>query len=699
MPGVNPKQLGVCTLRVEDLSFLRTTLTEYFGGSLEIVAFDGNNPPVLPRSPKVILCTIHTLEKAAAHFPDSRILEAKRFITGRYLEELIKFRSDKPVLVANNSPILARETVDNLRNLGINHLELVPYWHGCDVDLKRFDTILYPGIRAHLPDGPFRTINIGPRGLALSTFFEVLQIYGLPLSLANKFLDSYRQSIVEGCYRIDANLREMRKLKEKYEQVCDSSTNVEVGIDKEGVIQAFNRKAESFFDRSKERVMGVPYADCLHDCPELIALLDKREDVHDEFAVIQGKNCLVNVSLLRTEGGIESFLTVTPIQELQQVEAKARASLRGDGFAAEHHFNDIRGGSAVIRRAVDIARLYAGTDATVLLTGESGTGKELFAQAIHNASARAGGPFVGVNLAALPETLAESELFGYVEGAFTGAVRGGKAGLFEVAHGGTIFLDEIGDMSPSVQSKLLRVLEERKVIRVGGTGLLPIDVRVICATNRPLESMVRQGLFREDLYYRIRVLNLHIPPLRERKEDIVEILRAWGKAERLTELFPPGTLERLRRYGWPGNVRELKSIMEYVCLLERQRTGKDFSPKIRRLASDLLDHFFLNKSELGIAVEAPSAQALDERDMAILRQIAVLNAQGKPAGRYSLAEQKALQRFDLTATKLRLALQRLSRAGYLIVGRTRQGVALSPQGIRALSETSGAREMRETAIP
>ena len=681
MSAIDHNLLGVCTLRMEDLTFLHSLLTEYFGDHLKIVSIDGAKPASLPRDPKIILCSIHTLDLATEHYPESRILQMQRIITGRNLEEVIKLRSDKPVLVTNNSKTLAEETVNNLYSLGISHLEFVPYWHGRDLDLSRYDTVIYAGIREHIPMGNFQHINIGSRGVALPTLFEILQMYDLPFSLANRFLVNYRKSLVDSCYRIDESLRKMRKLKDKFERVCDSSTNVEVGIDRQGVIQSFNRRAESLFNISKERAMGSLYAECLGADKELLTLLDRREDIQDEFVPIHGKHCLVNISLLRMEGNIDALLTVTPIQELQKVEAKARFSLQGKGFVTRHQFSDIRGRSEVIRRTVDMARLYAVTDATVLLTGESGTGKELFAQAIHNASSRADGPFVGVNLAAMPETLAESEMFGYVEGAFTGAMRGGKAGLFEVAHGGTIFFDEIGDMSPSVQSKLLRVLEERNVIRVGGTSMLPINVRIICATNRPLEAMVRQGQFKEDLYYRIRVLSLQIPPLRDRKEDIDDILRAWGKINHLLDLLPQNTFERLRKHSWPGNIRELKSIMEYLSLLDQHRAHRDFLQKAPRLAKELLDHFFRDNDSGAEAEPSAWEHDIDPLDVEIMQQIALLQKQNKSTGRYSLAEQANLKEKGLSVTMLRTRIRKLAQAGYVTVGKTRQGASLSPKAI------------------
>ena len=676
--------LGVCTLRTEDLMFLHSLLSEYFGDHLKIVPISGSRPRPLPHPPKMVLCTMHTLDFATEHYPESKILQAQRIITGQNLEEVIKLRSDTPVLVTNNSERLAEETVDNLRCLGISHLTFVPYWHGCGLDLSHYDTVIYAGISEHLPAGNFRQINIGFRGVALPTLLEVLQTYDLPFSLAERFLTKYRISLVEGCYRIDESLQQMRKLKNTFEQVCDSSNNVEVGIDRQGVIQSFNRRAESLFNISKERAMGTLYTECLAANKDLLALLDMREDVQDEFVSIQGRACLVNISLLHMEGDIDVLLTVTPIQELQKVEAKVRVSMQGKGFIARHQFSDIRGRSEVIRKAVDMAKLYSGSDATVLLTGESGTGKELFAQAIHNASLRANGPFVGVNLATVPETLAESEMFGYVEGAFTGAIRGGKAGLFEVAHGGTIFLDEIGDMPPSVQSKLLRVLEERAVVRVGGTSVLPIDVRIICATNKPLENMVRQGLFREDLYYRIRVLSLDIPPLREHREDIDDILRAWGKIDHLLDLLPENSLARLKKYSWPGNIRELKSIMEYLSLLEQQRSRKDFPQNARHFATILLNHFFHDKESSPETDTSAREHDLDSLDMDILRQMALLQAQKKSIGRYSLAGQDALRKKGLSVTRLRTRIGKLAQAGYISVGKTRQGATLSPKALRVL---------------
>ena len=230
---------------------------------------------------------------------------------------------------------------------------------------------------------------------------------------------------------------------------------------------------------------------------------------------------------------------------------------------------------AVISQAVK----FSYSDSNILIHGETGTGKELFAQSIHNSSRRRKGPFVAINCAALPENLLESELFGYVEGAFTGASKGGKMGFFEIAHKGTIFLDEIGDISPKLQSRLLRVIQEREIIRLGNDTVIPIDVRVICATNRDLKKEVARGSFREDLLYRLDVLELNLPPLRKRKQDILYLADRMVRFEhertgsRLEAISQEGR-ELLMRYGWPGNVREMRNFCERICILcEKTRAG------------------------------------------------------------------------------------------------------------------------------
>jgi PAS domain S-box-containing protein len=280
------------------------------------------------------------------------------------------------------------------------------------------------------------------------------------------------------------------------------------------------------------------------------------------------KEVIVNVAPIfisgRIRGSVGVIHDISEIMALTEELSRAKRLLRH--LKAHYKWEDIIGESPPLHRAKEQARSSAGTPATVLLRGESGTGKELFAHAIHNASGRSKGQFVRVNCAALAENLLESELFGYEEGAFTGAVKGGKKGLFEEADGGTIFLDEIGDISKGLQSRLLRVLQEKEIIRVGGTRPVPVDARVIAATNADLEQKVRSRAFREDLYYRLNVMPIFIPALRERKEDIAPlaehiIFKLNQEFGRKVQKLSEAALQDLLYYDWPGNIRELENVL------------------------------------------------------------------------------------------------------------------------------------------
>ena len=266
------------------------------------------------------------------------------------------------------------------------------------------------------------------------------------------------------------------------------------------------------------------------------------------------------------------FFTIQTARAVQDTDSRIRREMKQKGFTAQYTFNDILVKDAQMQQRLILAYKYAKTDANVLILGETGTGKELFAQSIHNASPRSQYPFVAVNCAALPEHLLESELFGYSEGAFTGAKKGGKEGLFELAHKGTIFLDEIGEMPINLQAKLLRVLQEKELRRIGDNKIIPVDVRIISATNITIRRKILEGEFRSDLYYRINLLEMQLPPLRERPDDIEWIFKNLLEQHCRAHAQPvphvsPEVLAQVRSHPWYGNVRELRNFSERLIIL------------------------------------------------------------------------------------------------------------------------------------
>lgn len=344
-----------------------------------------------------------------------------------------------------------------------------------------------------------------------------------------------------------------------------------IAVDAHGIITHFNPAAAGIFRVGREKVMNRRVTDLF---PELLVcrVLEQQQQVLEH--VVTHKRGKKRVHLLcsafpievngQLVGAVESFRLVSDVQ---------RAASRFALPVIETRFDEILGSSVQIKQAKDKALKVAANDSTVLIEGESGTGKELFARAIHTASPRGSKPLVAINCSAIPDALLESELFGYEEGAFTGAKHGGKPGKFELAQGGSIFLDEIAEMPLYLQAKLLRVLQEKKLGRVGGIQEVSLDVRVIAATNKNLNELVARGEFREDLYYRLQVIPLTVPTLRERKGDIPLLLDFFLKKfnslmNKEYRGFTSEAMELLMNYYWPGNIRELQNAVEYACNLE-----------------------------------------------------------------------------------------------------------------------------------
>ncbi|WPB59476.1 propionate catabolism operon regulatory protein PrpR [Xylophilus sp. GOD-11R] len=372
----------------------------------------------------------------------------------------------------------------------------------------------------------------------------------------------------------------------RYEQLNGVLHNLQeavLAVDRQHRIVAVNPPMQQLLGRAQGLLLGEP----LDEVEPRFSLQSTLEGGVQEDAVVQRlgqRDWVAHRTPIRERGEVTgAALTLYDARVIHEADTSLRIQQRRRQGAARHGFVGMVGASAALQEAIASARRFARTDLTVLITGESGVGKELFAQAIHNDSARAGRPFVAVNCAAFPEALLESELFGHEEGAFTGARRGGRRGLFETAHTGTLFLDEIGDMPLPLQSRLLRVLQEREITRLGATAPIPVDVRVIVATHQPLRAMVAERRFRQDLYYRIATLPLPLPPLRERRDDIAPLAQALLARclDRHGHRLDPGRalaplLAELAAYDWPGNVRELENIVERMAVrLLRFDTERD----------------------------------------------------------------------------------------------------------------------------
>lgn len=368
------------------------------------------------------------------------------------------------------------------------------------------------------------------------------------------------------------HLKEIKALKtlpqeereKRFQVVLDSVSDGIISINEYGQLTTINKVALDILSCNSQEVLGkhiekIPLPDFdILDCLEGKSFVNEKKNIITKKGRFQ---FLATAKPIKdSKGRIVGAVEI--MKDMKEIEELVHAVTRRKNVA----FSDIIGKSFAIREVISFAQKVAKTDSIILIRGESGTGKELFAKAIHSESNRSG-HFVPLNCAALPESLLESELFGYVGGAFTGAKKEGKPGLFEIASKGTIFLDEIAEMPLNLQVKLLRVMQEGKVRRIGGTTEIPVNVRIIAATNKDLEQMVKEKSFREDLYYRINVIPLHIPPLRERMEDIPLLVRHFiseisFKLEKPAYEINAAALNKLYTHNWPGNIRELKNVVE-----------------------------------------------------------------------------------------------------------------------------------------
>lgn len=369
-------------------------------------------------------------------------------------------------------------------------------------------------------------------------------------------------------------IRDTLVLTKNLEAMADSFTDGIICIDHENIVTHFNRHGELLLKLEQQNLVGKDYRNVLY-CHLFVDALKTPMNVENirTMMAVNGVEIplLASVRSIVHENQISGIVVF--FQEIGNTKKKYEQVVMSN---ARYTFESIRGESQQIRNCIEMAQRISISNSSVLILGESGTGKELFAKAIHNASHRRHNNFVAINCSAIPDNLLESELFGYAPGAFTGAKKDGHMGKFEVANGGTIFLDEIGDMPLNLQVKMLRVLQERIVERIGSSVSVPIDVRVIAATHQDLEQMVKDGLFRQDLYYRINVIPIKIPPLREREGDISIISESLLMKYALLlgkniEGIDESVMEMLHRYSWPGNIRELENVIEYAINMELGR--------------------------------------------------------------------------------------------------------------------------------
>lgn len=444
---------------------------------------------------------------------------------------------------------------------------------------------------------------------------ETAKRYSLPGVMIESGKEAINNAITEAKSAVIL-ARYERKKSNEIANIMNYSFQGIISTDINGIITLANKYCYSIMHTDNSSLIGRDIRDFFPDVP-VTTVIESGKRLLSELCRYQDMHFMVNcVPIEMDNANAGCVLTFQDVTQIQADEGKIRKNLHKAGFKAKYHFSNILYWDSTMKSVVEMANDFSDSDSSILIHGETGTGKELFAQSIHNASHRHNKPFVAINCAALPEDLLESELFGYVEGAFTGAAKGGKMGFFEIAHGGTIFLDEIGDISPKLQSRLLRVLQEREIIRLGNDTVIPINVRIISATNKDLKEEVAQGNFRQDLLYRLDVLELNIPPLRQRRGDIRPLLENFIQYEHqrtgcVLNQLSDSALNTLEKYNWPGNIREMRNFAERICILCHKETA-DIS-HVRQALPDILLTSSVKKSTVSKDLSTISPLEYDEK--------------------------------------------------------------------------------------
>ncbi|MBH6948298.1 sigma 54-interacting transcriptional regulator [Clostridioides difficile] len=598
----------------------------------------------------------------------SKIITINRSIKQKDIYKLFSLPEGIDVLVVNDNKHTVLETISNLYNIGINHLNFIPY--NPNEEYRNIKIAITPGESSLVPKYIEEVIDLGHRYIDSSTFIQIIAKLKLDDKEITERLIKYTDEIISLYSGINTKYKELTIKADELNSIINLSNLGMAMVSDKGNIIICNNSLGDILD-IQSNIIGKNIDELENENIKKIFSLSK---AHDEVIKFNNKYLNVNKYNIESFGRVTGYyFCIQEITYIRKLEQNLSKKLREKGQVARYTFDDIKTVSTKMERTKKLGMKIAESDYTILITGESGTGKELMAQSIHNASPRHSQSFIAINCAAMPENLLESELFGYEEGAFTGALKGGKKGLFEQANNGTIFLDEIGDMPIYLQSKLLRVLQENQVMRVGGENVIDIDVRVIAATNKNLLEMIKGDRFRADLYYRINVLPINIPPLRERKEDIEVMLKHFMKRKRV---ISQGVQDIINAYEWPGNIRELKNTAMYINIMSSEDVIliNDLPHNLLNITEDFSKEISILKDRTSI-----------EKVKLVMECLKNANNLNKNIGRNGIVNSINELGYSITEGEVRGILNMLKELDLIICESGRKGSELNRRGKNILN--------------
>ena len=675
------KQVAVITRAKEIRNSMKDQIDIIFGELVEtnIYSFEDKTIDKLKKS------DLYVVSSSAYEYLDEKFLKNKNLVIVDYTisKERKNFLKNFPkgtkAVFFNVSQKMCMEAIAMMYHLGVNNIEFIPAYPNME-NFPKNNLIITPAETKLLPkEAEGRDIiDIGHRILDANTIIEIALKLEFEHILYYKKIKEYLDTVATNDYSLNKILEKATQSESQLGILMGILDIAIIGVDKDNFICSCNEGAEKILNRKSINLIGNSACDIL-SCVPFGEVRETKQEIRSRLVTVNGEYVNLNITpVIKAENYMGAFAVLQRFKEEEQKQHELRRQLLNKGHKAKYTFDDILGESGAIKKIKEIAKKMAKTNSAVLITGESGTGKELFAHAVHNYSDRKDYPFVAVNCAAIPENLLESELFGYEEGAFTGAKKGGKIGLFEFAHMGTLFLDEIEGMSPALQIKLLRVIQEKEIMKIGGDKVINIDVRIIAATNEELRKLVKENKFRKDLYYRINTLPIMIPPLREREDDVYLLLEKFKTEIGADFKFTPKAKEAFKMYNWEGNIRELKNYVEFFNFMGEEYINFEDMPLAVK------EYYEENKKEISEKEESnilkETAGHRYKEYVFLLKKIKENQKAGLSSGRKILCSICEKNNISLTEQEIRGILKNLEKIDFIKVFKGRKGNIISEKG-------------------
>lgn len=669
------RKVKILTVDEYIAKFFKAELESIFGGLLDVRYITTEQQPLpLIHESDLILYTdpsilIEFMPKIKS---DAPVMMMKRTLSKEALEKINELPFGSRCLVCNINSFMANETLATIYQLGAKHLQLIPYTEGAPDPEGKIDYIIAHIDYDFLSHMDTPRVIIGSRIFDINTILDILAILDIDEEQGEQILLRYSLRIPNMWKGLNFTIENKRILSSKYQILLNELTTGVLIINENNQIEMVNSIAASMFENHIKQFEGHALDTLVKAYPSL-QIFQSIPEIKNELLLFNGKKLIVTIKDINfAEVPYGRMILIKNYREVVEIQQKIHKKIIGKGQYSRYTFESIVWSDPRIGERIEICKKIANSDSSILINGESGTGKEIFAGSIHNYSNRRNEPFIAINCAALPESLLESELFGYEEGAFTGARKGGKVGFFESAHHGTLFLDEIGELPLKLQARLLRVLQEKEIIRLGGDSIIKVDTRIIAATNQDLFAMAEAGTFRKDLYYRLNVFQIDVPPLRERTNDIPQLIKKYSDYHPEHHSYSKLFLAFCMHYEWPGNVRELNNVIEYLVTVSEEI----FTP--RQLPAYLKKREFLDfpLKEKGIR----------SQDYYVLDSISHLKEQGKRTGRRNIHEAFNLLYYRVSEVEIRSILEKLRLKGWITFGNGPIGCQLTTLGADKLLE-------------